>query len=565
MRIRMLEGLCTRGSQTWGCGVRPTSVDRFNEIPHLPGSAALVVLAVLALGILVVDYGRILLLRRKLPPGPFPFPIVGNHYQISKDRPWIQWAEWAEYYQNPLTTIWVGREPRIIVQDAWVASDLLEKRADIFSSRPRLVVLGDVVDATTTNQTMLVYGDRWRIHRKLMHGAVGVQAVRGYRSAQANESKILTRDLLNNPTDFVLSIERYSVSLTSIVGWGRRIDKTNDDTAQFALDFMEAVNYVVPGFFLMESVPFLTKLPSFIYSLPSKIEKTATSSLRYFYMLTQEGAQAQVPTFAKNLLEAQSEFNLNDKEVSNMAANLIGGGVDTTSSTMVSFILAMAYFPNVQKKVHEELDRVVGRDRSPNWEDIDKNLPYVMATVKEVLRWRTVTILAGIPHANTVDYQYRGYHIPAGTNITGNMWAIHRNPRDFPEPDVVRPERFLGALENPYPNSRGSNPFGFGRRQCSGQPMAEQGLYYSLARIAWAFDIQPGLDENGDEVKLDIFAYTNTENMRPEPFKVRFVPRTPELEEMVISEAADAREELRIYDRETKVKMKDALASSKTF
>jgi cytochrome P450 len=301
---------------------------------------------------------------------------------------------------------------------------------------------------------------------------------------------------LTNPIDFVLSIERYSVSLTSIVGWGRRIDKANDETAQLALEFMESVNFVVPGYFLMESVPFLTRLPSFIYSVPSTIEKTVTSSLRYFYMLTQEGAEAQVPTFAKSLLEAQTEFNLNDKEVSNMAANLIGGGVDTTSSTMLSFILAMAYFPEVQKKVHEEMDRVVGEDRSPNWEDIDKNLPYIIATVKEVLRWRTVTILAGIPHANTVDYDYRGYHIPAGTNITGNMWAIHRNPRDFPDPDVVRPERFLKTLENPYPNSKGSNPFGYGRRQCSGQPLAEQGLYYSLARMAWAFDIKPALDEN---------------------------------------------------------------------
>jgi hypothetical protein len=122
----------------------------------------------LAVVLILVDYGRMLLLRQKLPPGPFPFPIVGNHYQIAKDRPWIQWAGWAEWYDNPMTTIWVGREPRIIVQDAWVASDLLEKRADIFSSRPRFVVMGDVIDSTTTNQTTLVYGDRWRVHRKLM-------------------------------------------------------------------------------------------------------------------------------------------------------------------------------------------------------------------------------------------------------------------------------------------------------------------------------------------------------------------------------------------------------------
>jgi cytochrome P450 len=299
-----------------------------------------------------------------------------------------------------------------------------------------------------------------------------------------------------NPDDFVLSIERYSVSLTSIIGWGRRINKTNDEVAQLALAIMESVNYVVPGYFLMEAVPFLAKLPSFIYSTPSQIGNAAKLFSKYFYLLTQEGAKANVPTFAANLLKAQPELNLSNQEVVSMASNLIGGGVDTTSSTMLSFILAMAYFPDVQKKLQEELDTVMGRDRSPTWEDVDKNLPYLVATVKEVLRWRTVTILAGIPHANTVDFEYRGYKIPAGTNITGNMWAIHRNSRDFPDPDVVRPERFLHGLENPYPNQRGSNPFGWGRRQCSGQPLAEQGLYYSLARIAWAFNIQPGLDEN---------------------------------------------------------------------
>ena len=119
--------------------------------------------------------------------------------------------------------------------------------------------------------------------------------------------------------------------------------------------------------------------------------------------------------------------------------------------------------------------------------------------VKEALRWRTVIILAGIPHANTVDLDYQGYHFPAGTNFTSNMWAIHRHPRDFPDLDRFMPKRFLegeDSAKQPYPNKYGMNPFGWGRRQCSGQPLAEQGLLDSLARMMWAFDILPGLDEH---------------------------------------------------------------------
>lgn len=67
-----------------------------------------------------------------------------------------------------MLTIWIGREPRIIINDAWVASELFEKKSDIFSSRLHLIVMGDAINATKTNQTTLPYGDRWRVHRKLM-------------------------------------------------------------------------------------------------------------------------------------------------------------------------------------------------------------------------------------------------------------------------------------------------------------------------------------------------------------------------------------------------------------
>lgn len=326
---------------------------------------------------------------------------------------------------------------------------------------------------------------------------MGSQAVRGYRSFQGDESKILIHDFLDDPDAFVLSIERYSVSTVSIVGWGRRIDRKNDYVAQQALKVMEAVDYIIPGLYIMEAIPALIKLPSWLYSLPSQLRLGAAIGARYFYLLSKEGSEAPSKNFAKKLISTQQEDGLTDVEVASLTSNLIGGGVDTTSSTMISCILAMCCFPDVQRKAQAELDEVVGQDRSPDWSDIDSGrFPYLTALVKEVLRWRTVTVLAGIPHANTVDFQYQGYHFPAGTSFTGNMWAIHRNPRDFPDPDNFKPERFMKGSENPYPNTRGSNPFGWGRRQCSGQPMAEQGLIYSLGRMIWAFNIRPGLDEN---------------------------------------------------------------------
>ncbi|KAH7057425.1 cytochrome P450 [Macrophomina phaseolina] len=531
----------------------------YTEIPRLLFRlAALATLA--AVSIITINYVKVLFLRRQLPPGPFPLPIIGNHYRIPHRKPWIKFEEWSRQYDNPMITIWLGSKPVIVLNDAWTASDLLEKRADIYSSRPHFMAMGDLINATTTNQTTLVYGDRWRLHRKLTHSVVGTQAVRNYRPFQSDESKLLTYDLLSDPSDFVMSIERYSVSTVSIIGWGRRISRKNDYVAQKALEGMEAVNLVIPGYLLLESLPILTKLPAWLYRLPSMMRAHSAAQWKYFYALSQESASSTTnDSFSRTLLALQQEHALSDVEIAALTTNLVGGGVDTTSSSVLSAILAMCVFPRVQRAAQAELDAVIGHARSPAWAD-EPALPYVQALAKEILRWRTVTILGGIPHAPVRDDVYRGYRIPAGTQLTCNVWAIHRHPREFPEPDEVRPERYLGGLKFEYPNARGHNAFGWGRRQCSGQPLAEQSLFMVLARLLWAFDIRPGVDENGNEVKLDVFAYSDSENMRPLPFKARFTPRSEKIRELLEKEAAEAKERLSVYDGETKLTVESVMA-----
>jgi len=113
------------------------------------------------------NYIRVLLLRRRLPPGPFPLPVLGNHFRIPYWQPWVRFEEWSREYANPMITIWLGSRPVIVLNDAWTASDLLEKRADVYSSRPRFVAMGELTGSATTNQATLVYGDKWRLHRKL--------------------------------------------------------------------------------------------------------------------------------------------------------------------------------------------------------------------------------------------------------------------------------------------------------------------------------------------------------------------------------------------------------------
>jgi cytochrome P450 len=79
---------------------------------------------------------------------------------------------------------------------------------------------------------------------------------------------------------------------------------------------------------------------------------------------------------------------------------------------MHSIVLAYICFPEVQKKLQEEVDRVIGRDRLPHIEDV-QNLPYTRAFVREALRWRGPTRFS-LPHATSEEDTYMGYYIPKG-------------------------------------------------------------------------------------------------------------------------------------------------------
>ena len=128
-------------------------------------------------GWIAITYCQMLWQRRTLPPGPFPLPIVGNCLQLSKSKPWLQFKQWSRENRNGLLTIWIGRTPTVICNNAWSASDLMDKRSNIYSSRPRYIVFGELTGESDTNQVLLPYNDKWRRQRRVM---VGFNTMRPY-------------------------------------------------------------------------------------------------------------------------------------------------------------------------------------------------------------------------------------------------------------------------------------------------------------------------------------------------------------------------------------------------
>ena len=82
--------------------------------------------------------------------------------------------------------------------------------------------------------------------------------------------------------------------------------------------------------------------------------------------------------------------------------------------------------PEVQSKAQEELDKVVGPNRLPEFSD-EPELPYIRAICKESLRWQPAVPL-GVPHVSIRDDEYRGMFIPKGSTILINQWSVYRQP-----------------------------------------------------------------------------------------------------------------------------------------
>lgn len=180
------------------------------------------------------------------------------------------------------------------------------------------------------------------------------------------------------------------------------------------------------------------------------------------------------------------------------ATSMYGGGADTTVSSMMAFTIAMILHPEVQKRAQEEIDRVVGSDRLPGYEDRE-NLPYVEAVAKEALRYFPV-VPVGTVHKTEDEIFYKGYRIPKDTYILPSIWWFLHDPEVYKNPLAYEPERFLEPRNEPEPE----DVWGYGRRICPGRFLASESLYLTVARTLAAFTISKGVDENGKEIDVEL-------------------------------------------------------------
>ncbi|EEU37635.1 uncharacterized protein NECHADRAFT_53484 [Fusarium vanettenii 77-13-4] len=481
-----------------------------------------------------------------LPPGPNGLPLAGNLNDLP--RPGVleahHWLKHKGLY-GPISSVTVMGQTLVIINDAQVAFELLEKRSVKHSSRPRQIFVGEML-GWENSLGLSQYNDRFRTYRKNMSRIIGSKtAAAQHNTLQEAEVGHFLLHVLDNPEDVVNQIRKFVLqNLTNIlsraccreagavilkIAYGYTAEPFKEDVlVNMAGDAMDKFALAgVPGAFMVDMMPFLRYLPDWVPGTGWKrtarqwaAELHNVTEKPYAFVKHQIAQGKDDNSFLARLLET-GDSTPEEKFTNKWSAmSLYTAGAGTTVSALACFFLAMSISPDVQRKAQEEIGRVIGKDRLPTLAD-RPNLPYIDAIVKEVLRWHPVAPM-GLPHTSTADDVCEGYFIPKGSMLFANVWHFTHDPKVYDEPMSFKPERFLpddGSEVAPDPYTF---VFGFGRRICPGRILADNALYVNIAQSLAVFDIT-----RGDPVAQPEIRFTPGVVSHPEPFKATIKPRSP--------------------------------------
>jgi cytochrome P450 len=187
------------------------------------------------------------------------------------------------------------------------------------------------------------------------------------------------------------------------------------------------------------------------------------------------------------LLAAQDDdgSKMTDRQLRDETITLFLAGHETTASTLSWTWWLLAQNPAVEKKLHAELDAILG-DRAPSIDDLP-NLVYTGHVITEALRLYPAAW--GMARLAVEDHEIAGYPVTKGMGVAMAQWVVHRDPRWYDAPEGFRPERWQGDLMKRLPKFA-YFPFGGGPRQCIGNAFALMEATLILATIARKFRLR---------------------------------------------------------------------------
>jgi len=432
-----------------------------------------------------------------------------------------QFARWTEQY-GPVFSLKQGPRIFVVIGRHQAAVDIMEKEGANVSDRPRSVAVHETL---SEGFRVILEGDteRWRRMRKILHANLQPKVAETHEPMQTRHAKNVVLDILNDPKNHQKHAMSYSASVTMSITYGKMTPTSYTDPAVVDMNRFSARlgQAVKPGAYLVDTYPILRFVPGYLRQL-----KAWNREEMVFYNEQLDAVRRQMregiamPSFAKFMLENQKQYQIGDKELAFLGGVVFGAGTDATTSAITIMMMAAATHTDAQARVQAELDDVVGRTRLPTFAD-QEMLPQVTAFLLESLRWRPVSF-GGFAHRASKDIIWKNYLIPAGATVIGNHWAIANDPEVFPDPHRFDPQRWIDDAGRVRDDLRFFT-FGFGRRVCPGQHLANRSIFINTALIMWAFR----LSEN-PAAKIDTFAFSDTSNIQAAPFEICFAKRVDE-------------------------------------
>ena len=204
-----------------------------------------------------------------------------------------------------------------------------------------------------------------------------------------------------------------------------------------------------------------------------------------------------IDAFLKQVEESQIDTSfhgqLGHQNLSNVLLDLLLAGSETTASALTYSVLLMIKYPEIQKKVQEEIFQEVGIENLVSITDKPK-LPYTEAVVEESLRHILGSL--AIPHYALEDFTigHGEYFIPKDTWVLPNLYEISKNPDAFQDPHTFNPQRFLDANGKFVKNGEFA-VFGVGKRECPGKSLAQMELFLFFANMMQRYNFQSVLND----------------------------------------------------------------------
>ncbi|NWH59109.1 CP2C5 protein, partial [Geococcyx californianus] len=399
---------------------------------------------------------------------------------------------------GPIFTIWLGLKPVVVLCGYEVVKDALLGHSEEFGGRPEIPLLMQLskdYGFVSNNEK------KWRELRRftlstLRDFGMGKSSMSQRVQQEAQHLVEMLAKLEGNTFEPMKMFRHAVANVICSVVFGSRYSYS--DTA--FLDLLNVIgNYI--SFFLSPIAMVYNSFPNIMHHLPGRHKKVLAECKRLMdyirekievHKLTLDPScpRDYIDCFLVKAEKAQKgslENMYSNEDLVLSVFNLFGAGTVTTSNTLVFFLLVLAKYPQIQAKIQEEIDDVVGTSRAPSTED-KLRMPYTNAVIHKLQRFHKIRT-ENFPRMTTQDVVFRGHTVPKGTPVIPVLSSVHTDPAQWENPKEVDPRHFLDE-KGEFRKREAFMAFSAGKRMCPGEALARIELFLFLSTLLQSFTFQ---------------------------------------------------------------------------